>query len=88
MLTGKRRCLEKDPTKRLRHIGDVWELLEDEQIAAASAPLTVAARNGSRLVIGLGIAAAVCFLAALISTGLALLLLSRPSGKCTLPDSS
>jgi serine/threonine protein kinase/Tol biopolymer transport system component len=25
-----RRCLEKDPKKRLRSIGDVWELLEEE----------------------------------------------------------
>src|SRR5262249_52459267 len=24
-----RRCLEKDPTKRLRDVGDVWELMEE-----------------------------------------------------------
>jgi serine/threonine-protein kinase len=27
-----RRCLEKDPKKRLRDIGDVWELLEDAAV--------------------------------------------------------
>jgi Tol biopolymer transport system component len=30
-----KKCLEKDPKKRLRDIGDAWELLEDAPIAAA-----------------------------------------------------
>jgi predicted Ser/Thr protein kinase len=30
-----RKCLEKDPKKRLRDIGDVWELLEDGEPATA-----------------------------------------------------
>jgi len=29
-----RRCLEKDPKRRLRDIGDVWELLEDDTAAS------------------------------------------------------
>ncbi len=32
-----RACLEKDPRKRLRDIGDVWRLLEDPPAAAAQA---------------------------------------------------
>jgi len=31
------RCLEKDPKKRLQHIGDAWELLQDEAPAQAPA---------------------------------------------------
>src|ERR1051326_7700322 len=36
-----RRCLEKDPKKRLRDIGDAWELLEEEP----SAPVPAAPRH-------------------------------------------
>jgi len=39
-----KKCLEKDPKKRLRDIGDVWELLDEEPPApsvAASVPLEV-----------------------------------------------
>jgi Tol biopolymer transport system component len=32
-----RRCLEKNPTKRLRDIGDVWELLDDTAASGAAA---------------------------------------------------
>jgi serine/threonine protein kinase/dipeptidyl aminopeptidase/acylaminoacyl peptidase len=31
-------CLEKDPKKRLRDIGDAWRLLEEERPVAATAP--------------------------------------------------
>jgi serine/threonine-protein kinase len=49
-----RRCLEKDPKKRLRDIGDAWELVEGE--VQASAPL----RSRLRWVVGaLAIALAV-----------------------------
>jgi serine/threonine-protein kinase len=34
-----RRCLEKDPKKRLRDIGDAWDLLEEEKAPVESAPL-------------------------------------------------
>jgi serine/threonine-protein kinase len=34
-----RRCLEKDPKKRLRDIGDAWDLLEEEKAPFESAPL-------------------------------------------------
>ena len=33
-----RRCLEKDPQKRLRHIGDVMALVDDETASPAAAP--------------------------------------------------
>ena len=33
-----KRCLEKDPRKRLRGIGDVWELLDEEAPAAPAEP--------------------------------------------------
>jgi hypothetical protein len=39
-----RACLEKDPRKRLRDIGDVWRLLEDEPQAVASATPSKATR--------------------------------------------
>jgi Tol biopolymer transport system component/predicted Ser/Thr protein kinase len=42
-----RKCLEKDPKKRLRDIGDAWELLEDAPIAAA--PLAPNGASRSRL---------------------------------------
>ena len=32
-----KKCLEKDPRKRLRDIGDAWDLLEDETPRAAAA---------------------------------------------------
>jgi hypothetical protein len=41
-----RRCLEKDPKKRLRDIGDAWELLEWDR------PPGLSDRTPSRLVIG------------------------------------
>jgi hypothetical protein len=49
-----RRCLEKDPMKRLRHIGDVWEVLENEDTAEETAPLRSRLRMGSRLSIWAG----------------------------------
>ena len=46
------RCLEKDPKKRLRDIGDVWELLDVSRPSAADAapqcPLRSATWPGSR----------------------------------------
>src|ERR1700688_1963103 len=33
-----RKCLEKDPKKRLRDIGDAWELLEPAPARAQNAP--------------------------------------------------
>ncbi len=36
-----RKCLEKDPKKRLRDIGDAWDLLDDQPLAAS-----VAAKRG------------------------------------------
>ena len=33
-----KKCLEKDPAKRLRDIGDVWELLEAPPVEVAAAP--------------------------------------------------
>jgi serine/threonine protein kinase len=33
-----KKCLEKDPTKRLRHIGDAWDLIDAER-AATPAPI-------------------------------------------------
>ena len=40
-----RRCLEKDPNKRLRHIGDVMALVDDAPVATASVPAQPAASN-------------------------------------------
>jgi Tol biopolymer transport system component/predicted Ser/Thr protein kinase len=40
-----RRCLEKDPQKRLRHIGDVMALVDDSPAAAAPAVSTPAAQK-------------------------------------------
>jgi Tol biopolymer transport system component/predicted Ser/Thr protein kinase len=51
-----RRCLEKDPKKRLRHIGDVLELVD---VDAEAAPVLVTAPIPSRLGRITGIAAAV-----------------------------
>jgi serine/threonine-protein kinase len=49
-----RRCLEKDPRRRLRDIGDVWELLEDPPPEGMAA----SARSHSRYGVGVSIAAA------------------------------
>ena len=53
------RCLERDPKKRLRDIGDVWELLE-QQPALAAAPTR--RRFGPALTLGLAWAAAAVLL--------------------------
>jgi serine/threonine-protein kinase len=55
-----RKCLEKDPKKRLRDIGDAWELLEEAE-PAATAP------SRSRLGMGIWVVAA-AFLA-LVAAG-------------------
>src|SRR5262249_13691134 len=52
-----RHCLEKDPRRRLRDIGDVWTLLDERSAAVASAP-------GSRWITGGVTAAAVIAIAA------------------------
>ena len=42
-----KRCLEKDPKKRLRDIGDAWALLNEEApVKTPSAPLTTPRRSG------------------------------------------
>src|SRR5436853_1419912 len=46
-----RRCLEKDPQKRLRHIGDVMALVDDVPAAPVAAPGTVQPRWRSRIVL-------------------------------------
>jgi eukaryotic-like serine/threonine-protein kinase len=40
-----RRCLEKDPNKRLRHIGDVMALVDDAPVATTSVPAQPTASN-------------------------------------------
>ena len=35
-----RRCLEKDPQRRLRDIGDTWDLLDDDAVRATAAPMS------------------------------------------------
>jgi eukaryotic-like serine/threonine-protein kinase len=64
-----KKCLEKDPKKRLRDIGDAWELLEAPPAAAeAPAALSPASQFGGSLfwigatVIALGALAALAFL--------------------------
>ena len=42
-----KRCLQKDPAKRLRDIGDVWELLDAPAVEAA--PVTVVQKPASKL---------------------------------------
>ena len=42
-----RRCLEKDPQKRQRHIGDVMGLVEEEGPAAQAAPASASGREGT-----------------------------------------
>src|SRR6516225_12238624 len=53
-----RRCLEKDPQKRLRHIGDVMALVDDGPTAAAtaSAPTTGQPRLRTWMVIATALA--------------------------------
>jgi serine/threonine-protein kinase len=54
-----KRCLEKDPKKRLRDIGDAWELLDDAPAAIAPSPSQLG-RTGwvaaAVLVVALGVA--------------------------------
>jgi len=52
-----RRCLEKDPQKRLRHIGDVMALVDDAPAAPASAPAsaTLAHRMWAWIAAGLAV---------------------------------
>ena len=60
-----RRCLEKDPQKRLRHIGDVMALVDEE--AAPSKPVAPSAPATSRRWLWmLGAAAIVVLLAAVV----------------------
>ena len=42
------RCLEKDPNKRLRHVGDVMALLDDESPSALPVATRTAATSSSR----------------------------------------
>ena len=51
-------CLQKDPKQRLRDIGDAWKLLDDADTSPPR-PRGTASRLGTRLSIGLRIAAAV-----------------------------
>jgi predicted Ser/Thr protein kinase len=69
-----RRCLEKDPQKRLRHIGDVMSLVDDTPVAPVTAPGTAEPRGRSRTVFILVVA---CVLGAVI-VGLAVWFL-RPA---------
>jgi Tol biopolymer transport system component len=39
-----RRCLEKDPKKRLRDIGDAWELLDTQPVTVTQAPVQAQGR--------------------------------------------
>jgi eukaryotic-like serine/threonine-protein kinase len=41
-----KKCLEKDPKKRLRDIGDVWELLEGPPAPSVAASVPVKSRRG------------------------------------------
>ncbi len=56
-----RKCLEKDPQKRLRHIGDVMALVDDTPAAPAPAPLAVETNRSSRKSLWVALA---CVLAA------------------------
>jgi eukaryotic-like serine/threonine-protein kinase len=63
-----KRCLEKDPKKRLRDIGDAWQLLEETPAAVAapvaSGPLRfgpMAAGAAALFAVGLGVLAVVHF---------------------------
>jgi eukaryotic-like serine/threonine-protein kinase len=44
-----RKCLEKDPKRRLRDIGDAWELLDDQSVAADEAHSWSIRRNTTLL---------------------------------------
>ena len=71
-----KRCLEKDPQKRLRHIGDVMSLLDEPPSAehsAITAPATPATATARRR-LSPGVAAAV----AIVGIALALWALWRP----------
>ena len=72
-----RRCLEKDPNKRLRHIGDVMELVDDAPAATVSVPATVEPRRRRWVVVGSALA---CVLAAAVA-GLAVWLLKSAPPK-------
>ncbi|HYV62913.1 MAG TPA: protein kinase, partial [Bryobacteraceae bacterium] len=59
-----RKCLEKDPKNRLRDIGDVWELMEDQAASRpAPAPASAPSRSGLGWVVSLVLAVAVGILA-------------------------
>jgi Tol biopolymer transport system component/predicted Ser/Thr protein kinase len=58
-----RRCLEKDPQKRLRHIGDVMSLVDDTPVAPITAPATAEPRGRSRTVF---VSAVACVLGAVV----------------------
>jgi serine/threonine protein kinase/Tol biopolymer transport system component len=58
-----KKCLEKDPKKRLRDIGDVWELLEKEPPAPLAAPSESQVVKRSRFGMAGWVAAAVLLLA-------------------------
>jgi len=64
-----RRCLEKDPNKRLRHVGDVMALLDDAPSGSQTAMAPVAPERSSKKWIWLGVAAA-----AVVTAGAALAL--------------
>jgi serine/threonine protein kinase len=63
-----RRCLEKDPKKRLRDIGDVESLLEDAPQEGTAQPMATSAPSRSRLGLVASIAAVV-FAVALAALG-------------------
>ena len=65
------RCLEKDPSRRLRDLGDAWDLLEDraQPPAVAVAPV----RTRWPLALGVGVAAAA------VAFGAAWTIASRPA---------
>jgi Tol biopolymer transport system component/predicted Ser/Thr protein kinase len=72
-----RRCLEKDPQKRLRHIGDVMALVDDPPAAQPLAAPVTPARVGRRWVL---VSALACVLAAAVAA-FAIWLLKPPVSK-------
>jgi serine/threonine-protein kinase len=70
-----RRCLEKDPQKRLRHIGDVMALVEDAPVAVVSASLTAEPRRHRWMPIVWGLA---CVLAVAVAGLMYVLLKPAP----------
>jgi serine/threonine protein kinase len=62
-----KRCLEKDPQKRLRHIGDVMSLLDVPQsgqsVATSASTVSPSPINRNRRWIGVGVAAAIVVIA-------------------------